>query len=106
MSRKLIPYPVDYKNTASVRRARRGGNAFVIVLCVLIALLLGAGTFFALVNDGQGWDKLIEFGKRAGADCPFACGTQKTTPVSGSMAAIRARDSIRRPRSRRSFPPG
>ena len=82
MSRKLIPYPVDYKNTASVRRARRGGNAFVIVLCVLIALLLGAGTFFALVNDGQGWDKLIEFGKRVGADCPFACGTQKTTPVS------------------------
>jgi S1-C subfamily serine protease len=51
MARKIIPYPCDYKTTASVRRARRGGNAFVIILCILIAVLLGAGAYFALTDD-------------------------------------------------------
>lgn len=46
MSRKIIPYPCDYKNTTSVRRARRGGNVLVLILCILIALLLGAGAYF------------------------------------------------------------
>ncbi len=53
MARKIIPYPCDYKATASVRRARRGGNVFVIILCIFIALLMGAGAFFALANDRQ-----------------------------------------------------
>ena len=61
MFRKIIPYPCDYKNTASVRRARRGGNILVIILCVIIALLLGAGAFFALTNDGQAWKALSEY---------------------------------------------
>ena len=51
MARKIIPYPCDYRVTASVRRARRAGNVFVIILCVLIALLLGAGAFFALSDE-------------------------------------------------------
>ena len=51
MSRKIIPYPCDYKNVASVRRARRGGNVFVIILCVLIAFLLGFGAYYATAND-------------------------------------------------------
>ncbi len=55
MSHKFIPYPCDYKNTASVRRAHRAGNIFVIILCAFIILLLAAGTFFALTNDGQAW---------------------------------------------------
>ncbi len=55
MSHKFIPYPCDYKNTASVRRAHRAGNIFVIILCAFIVLLLAAGTFFALTNDGQAW---------------------------------------------------
>ncbi len=75
MFRKLIPYPCDYKNTVSVRRARRGGNIFVIILCVIIALLLGAGTFFALTNDGRGWKGLTEYVTQNGY-CP-ACGTQQ-----------------------------
>ena len=61
MFRKIIPYPCDYQNTASVRRARRGGNIFVIILCVIIALLLGAGTFFALTNDGRAWKTMTEY---------------------------------------------
>ena len=80
MSRKIIPYPCDYQNTASVRRARRGGNVFVIILCVLIALLLGAGVFFACSNNGQGWDRLIDLCKRAAEDHGFVCPAQKTTP--------------------------
>ena len=58
MSRKLIPYPCDYKNSTSLRRARRGGNTLVIVLAALIAILLGVGTYFALTNDGRAWKKL------------------------------------------------
>ena len=61
MSHKFYPYPTDYKNTTSLRRAHRTGNTFVIILCVIIALLLGAGTFFALTNDGQGWDRFTDF---------------------------------------------
>lgn len=53
MARKIIPYPCDYKVTASVRRARRGGNVFVIILCIIVAALLGAGTYFALTNERQ-----------------------------------------------------
>ena len=61
MSHKFYPYPTDYRNTTSLRRARRAGNVFVIVLCVIIALLLGAGAFFALTNDGQGWNRFTDF---------------------------------------------
>ena len=61
MSHKFYPYPTDYRNTTSLRRARRAGNVFVIILCVIIALLLGAGTFFALTNNGQGWDRFTDF---------------------------------------------
>ncbi|MBR4906105.1 MAG: trypsin-like peptidase domain-containing protein [Clostridia bacterium] len=61
MSHKFYPYPTDYKNTTSLRRARRAGNVFVIILCILIALLLGGGTFFALTNNGQGWDRFTDF---------------------------------------------
>lgn len=64
MSRKLIPYPGDYKNVTSLRRAHRGGNTFVIILAVLIALLLGAGTFFALTNDGRAWKKVVSIQER------------------------------------------
>ena len=53
MSNKFIPYPCDYKNTASIRSAHRRGNIFVLVLCGLIVLLLIAGTVFALINDKQ-----------------------------------------------------
>ncbi len=60
MSHKFIPYPCDYKYTASVRSAHRRGNAFVIVLCGLIVLLLGAGAVFALINDGRGWKTAAE----------------------------------------------
>jgi serine protease Do len=66
---------LDYRNTASVRRAHRGGNALVIVLCGILVLLLGAGAFFALTNDSQGWNKLMELGQRA--HCPFLCDTEK-----------------------------
>lgn len=79
MFHKLIPYPCDYKNTVSVRRARRGGNIFVIILCVIIALLLGAGVFFALTNDGQGWKKLTEYASQY-VYCP-ACDMRETTPA-------------------------
>lgn len=64
MSHKFIPYPCDYKNAASVRRAHRGGNIFVIVLCGVIALLLGAGAFFALTNEGQAWETVKDLGER------------------------------------------
>ncbi|MBQ1821609.1 MAG: trypsin-like peptidase domain-containing protein [Clostridia bacterium] len=80
MSRKIIPYPCDYQNTTSVRRARRGGNAIVIILCVLIALLLGAGTFFALTNNGQGWNTLMDFTSRY-AVCPYACDAENAQPA-------------------------
>lgn len=61
MSHKFYPYPTDYRNTTSLRRARRAGNIFVIVLSVIIALLLGAGAFFAFTNNGQGWDRFMDF---------------------------------------------
>ena len=61
MSHKFYPYPTDYRNTTSLRRARRAGNVFVIILSVIIALLLGAGTFFALTNNGIGWDRFTNF---------------------------------------------
>lgn len=51
MARKIIPYPCDYKMTASVRRARRGGNVLVLILCILVAILIGAGIFFAVTDD-------------------------------------------------------
>jgi Trypsin-like serine proteases, typically periplasmic, contain C-terminal PDZ domain len=60
----LIPYPCDYQNNASLRRARRGGNILVIVLCSIIVLLLGAGAFFALTNGQQGWNMLVDFAYR------------------------------------------
>lgn len=64
MARKIIPYPCDYQVTASVRRARRGGNAFVIILCILIALLLGAGVFFALIDDHKALKEMDAFWSR------------------------------------------
>ena len=51
MARKIIPYPCDYKRTASVRRARRAGNVFVLILCILIAVLIGAGVYFTVADD-------------------------------------------------------
>ena len=59
MARKIIPYPCDYKVTASVRHARKAGNVLVILLCVITALLIGAGVFFAVTNDYQAL-KLLE----------------------------------------------
>ena len=59
MSRKIYPYPTDYKNTTSLRRARKAGNAFVIVLCCIIAVLLGTGAFFALSDGGRGWENFV-----------------------------------------------
>ncbi len=64
MSRKIIPYPCDYKNVASVRRARRGGNVFVIILCVLIAFLLGFGAYYATANDYAALKNLRDFAER------------------------------------------
>ena len=84
MFRKIIPYPCDYKNTASIRRARRGGNIFVIILCVIIALLLGAGTFFALTNDGQAWKALSDYAKQYVIN-PYAP-AQKDTPAEDQPA--------------------
>ena len=60
MARKIIPYPCDYKVVASVKNARRAGNIFVILLCALIALLIGAGVFFAVTNDYQALKTLEE----------------------------------------------
>ena len=73
MSHKFYPYPTDYKNTTSLRRARRTGNVIVIILCVIIALLLGGGAFFALTNNGQGWNGFVDF---IAHDCPEYCTTQ------------------------------
>ena len=53
MARKIIPYPCDYKVLASVKRARRAGNIFVLLLCIVVALLIGAGVYFAVANDYQ-----------------------------------------------------
>ena len=75
MSHKFYPYPTDYKNTTSLRRARRTGNVIVIILCVIIALLLGGGAFFALTNNGQGWNGFVDF---IAHDCPAYCTTQNT----------------------------
>ncbi len=77
MSHKFYPYPADYRNTTSLRRARRGGNVFVIILCVIIALLLGAGTFFALTNDSQGWRGFTAYLSRM-CGCPV---TSQTSPA-------------------------
>lgn len=77
MSHKFYPYPADYRNTTSLRRARRGGNVFVIILCVIIALLLGAGTFFALTNDSQGWRGFTAYLSRM-CGCPV---TSQTPPA-------------------------
>lgn len=76
---KFYPYPTDYKNTASLRRARRAGNIFVIVLCGIIALLLGAGAFFAFYNGSKGWNGLVDFATRA---CPAYSAPQNPAPVS------------------------
>lgn len=86
MSRKIIPYPCDYTNTASLRRARRGGNIFVLILAILIALLLGAGAFFALTNNAQGWKKLVDFASRHCA--AYACRySESSTPVTEQPSA-------------------
>lgn len=61
MSHKFYPYPTDYQNTSSLKRQRRTGNIFVIVLCAIIALLLAAGAFFALTDDRKGWDGMTDF---------------------------------------------
>ena len=81
MSRKIIPYPCDYKNVSSVRRARRGGNVFVIVLCVLIALLLGVGAYFALADDCRALQNLRSLAERGVQCAPCETGRQNPTPV-------------------------
>ena len=53
MSHKIIPYPCDYKTTTSVRRSRKAGNVFVLILCVIILLLIGAAVYFGMTNDYQ-----------------------------------------------------
>ena len=78
MAHKFYPYPCDYQNTASLRRARRAGNVFVIVLCGILALLLAAGAFFAFWNDGRGWNGFVDFLQE---NCPVNA-AQKTAPVS------------------------
>ena len=80
MSRKFYPYPADYKNTASLRRARRGGNVFVIILCCIIALLLGAGAFFALVDGSKGWDGLVDMIVRGCTVCTEPAATPEPSP--------------------------
>ena len=80
MSRKFYPYPADYKNTASLRRARRGGNVFVIILCCIIALLLGAGAFFALVDGSKGWDGLVDMIVRGCTACTEPAATPEPSP--------------------------
>lgn len=61
MSRKFYPYPADYRNTASLRRARRGGNIFTLILIGIIVLLIGAGAYFAFSNNMRGWDALTDY---------------------------------------------
>lgn len=73
MSHKFYPYPADYQNTTSLRRARRGGNVFTLILVILIALLLGAGAFFAFTDDMRGWDRLTDLIARG---CPVCGETQ------------------------------
>lgn len=53
MSHKIIPYPCDYKATTSVRRSRKAGNVFVVILCAIILMLLGAAVYFGTANDYQ-----------------------------------------------------
>ncbi len=87
MSHKILPYPCDYTNTSSVRRARRGGNMFVIILCIVIALLLGAGTYFALTNQKIGWKRLTELGQRCLDSHGFLCRPQ-TDPAAEAQPAV------------------
>ncbi len=86
MSRKLIPYPCDYTSAGSLRRARRGGNILVIILCAIIVLLIGTGLFFALTNESQGWYKLVDLFTRY---CPACIVTCDTPAPSGETAASR-----------------
>lgn len=79
MSRKIYPYPTDYKNTTSLRRARKAGNVFVIVLCCIIAVLLGTGAFFAFSDGGRGWENFVHYVSRA---CP-AHPAQPSQPQAG-----------------------
>ena len=65
MAHKLIPYPCDYKTTASVKRARKAGNIFVIILCAFIVLLIGVGIYFATANDYQAIKALDRIQSRA-----------------------------------------
>lgn len=84
MSRKIYPYPADYRNTTSLRRARRGGNVFVIVLASIIVLLLGVGTFFALTDDMHALDNIRNTIARG---CPFHSEqTTKTDPAAEQQA--------------------
>ena len=71
---KFYPYPPDYKHNTSLRSSRRAGNVVVIVLCGLIALLLGVGAFFALTNEAKGWKAFTEYLSRK---C-HVCGTNES----------------------------
>jgi serine protease Do len=79
MSHKFYPYPADYRNTASLRRARRAGNVFTLVLIGIIVLLLGAGAFFALTDGMRGWDGFAEYVAKYCFDLP-------TTPITQPSA--------------------
>ena len=83
MAHKMIPYPCEYRVTASVRRARRAGNVFVIILCILIALLLGAGVFFAMSDD---WRAIKQLGEAADRMYAPASGVQPTEQPHESMS--------------------
>lgn len=64
MSRKIIPYPCDYKASASVRRARKAGNVFVIVLSTVIVLLLTAAIAFAVADDCRAIKNMLSLSER------------------------------------------
>ncbi len=92
MSRKFYPYPADYRNTASLRRARRGGNIFTLILVGIIVLLLGAGAYFAFTDNMRGWDAFTDFIAKNCLENPPSPKTQPAaeaaTPATVQVPAI------------------
>ena len=92
MSRKFYPYPADYRNTASLRRARRGGNIFTLILVGIIVLLLGAGAYFAFTDNMRGWDAFTDFIAKNCLENPPSSKTQPAaeaaTPATVQIPAI------------------